>query len=80
MIEPQLSGRSLAGAEDLTNLTVREAVLLCFKQQLFRHAVSVDGGNARHQVFLYDCPDSTLNTTKAWYLLVKFADPQDIHI
>lgn len=35
LTEPQISGRSLTGAQNLTNLPVREAVLLGFQQQLF---------------------------------------------
>lgn len=41
MTQPQLSGFPLAGAQDLTDLTVREAILFGLQQQLLWYRTTV---------------------------------------
>lgn len=41
MIQPQLSGFPLTGAQNLSNLTVREAILFGLQQQLLRYRTAV---------------------------------------
>lgn len=42
MIQPQLSGFPLAGAQNLTDLTIGEAILFGLQQQLFWYRITVE--------------------------------------